>query len=74
MLQIPVPQHRMTPLKTTWMDLYKTVTEVLKLDMRMNLKTRKACSTFLHEWPQFQLSSSPKSINAVKIMPARYVT
>lgn len=41
LLQIAVPQHRMTPLKKTWMDIYRTVTEVLKFDMRMNLKTRK---------------------------------
>lgn len=39
--QIPVPQHRMTPLKTHWMELYTPITENLKLDMRMNLKTKK---------------------------------
>jgi RNA-binding protein PNO1 len=41
LLQIPVPQHRMTPLKDNWMELYKPITENLKLDMRMNLKTKK---------------------------------
>eukprot|EP00983_Pelagomonas_calceolata_P027678 868904-Pelagomonas_calceolata.AAC.4 len=40
-LQIPVPQHRMTPLKTHWMEIFKPITENLKLDMRMNLKTKK---------------------------------
>lgn len=39
--RVPVPQHRMTPLKNAWLSLYKPVTENLKLDMRMNLKTRK---------------------------------
>ena len=39
--RVPVPQHRMTPLKNSWLALYKPVTENLKLDMRMNLKTRK---------------------------------
>jgi RNA-binding protein PNO1 len=39
-LQVPVPQHRMTPLKTHWLELYTPVTEHLKLDMRMNLKVR----------------------------------
>lgn len=39
--RVPVPQHRMTPLKTGWLALYKPVTQNLKLDMRMNLKTRK---------------------------------
>jgi hypothetical protein len=32
----------MTPLKNSWLELYKVVTGNLKLDMRMNLKTRKA--------------------------------
>ena len=36
-----VPQNRMTPLKGAWMDLYTPVTEKMKVDMRMNLKTRK---------------------------------
>ncbi len=40
-MQVAVPQHRMTPLKTHWMELYKPITENLKLDMRMNLKTKK---------------------------------
>lgn len=40
-LQIPVPQNRMTPLKTAWMQLYTPITDNLKLDMRMNLKTKK---------------------------------
>ena len=39
--RIAVPQHRFTPLKDHWMELFKPVTENLKLDMRMNLKTRK---------------------------------
>jgi RNA-binding protein PNO1 len=39
--RVPVPQHRLTPLKLAWLQLYAPVTEHLKLDMRMNLKTRK---------------------------------
>jgi RNA-binding protein PNO1 len=39
--RIPVPQHRMTPLKNNWLSLFTPVTVNLKLDMRMNLKTRK---------------------------------
>lgn len=39
--RIPVPQNRLTPLKNSWMGLYEPVTNNLKLDMRMNLKTRK---------------------------------
>ena len=40
--KVAVPQHRMTPLKEAWMELYTPVTEQMKVDMRMNLKTRKA--------------------------------
>lgn len=40
-MQVTVPQHRMTPLKNAWMQLYTPITEQLKLDMRMNLKTKK---------------------------------
>eukprot|EP00877_Chromochloris_zofingiensis_P003442 jgi/Chrzof1/13099/Cz07g19220.t1 len=39
--RVAVPQHRMTPLKTNWMSLYTPITEHLKLDMRMNLQTKK---------------------------------
>ena len=40
-VQVSVPQHRLTPLKTAWLSLYQPITDNLKLDMRMNLKTRK---------------------------------
>lgn len=43
-------QNRMTPLKNNWLALYKPVTENLKLDMRMNLKTRKV--GWAHHWPK----------------------
>ena len=41
-VQVNVPQHRLTPLKHSWMSLYTPVTEHMKLDMRMNLKAKKA--------------------------------
>lgn len=44
--QVAVPQHRMTPLKTNWMSLYTPITEHLKLDMRMNLQTKKVGSMY----------------------------
>lgn len=40
-MQVPVPQHRLTPLRENWLKLYQPVTEHLQLDMRMNLKTKK---------------------------------
>jgi len=39
--RVPVPQHRLTPLRNAWMDLYTPVTQHLGLDMRMNLRTRR---------------------------------
>jgi len=39
--KVSVPQHRFTPLKEKWLELYTPVTEQMKCDMRMNLKTRK---------------------------------
>lgn len=31
----------MTPMKESWLKLYQPITENLKLDMRMNLKSKK---------------------------------
>ena len=39
--KVTVPQHRFTPLKEKWLELYGPVTEQMRCDMRMNLKTRK---------------------------------
>ncbi|KAK3279749.1 pre-rRNA-processing protein pno1 [Cymbomonas tetramitiformis] len=39
--RIAVPVRRFTPLKENWIALYQPITEQLKLDMRMNLKTKK---------------------------------
>ncbi|KAA6425363.1 MAG: RNA-binding pno1-like [Trebouxia sp. A1-2] len=39
--RVTVPQHRLTPLKNSWMSLYTPVTDNMKLDMRMNLKAKK---------------------------------
>ena len=46
-LQVSVPQHRMTPLKAHWMSLYEPVTQNMKLDMRMNLKSKKVGSVLV---------------------------
>lgn len=39
--KIFVPQHRFTPLKEHWMEIYTPVFEQMKIDIRMNLKARK---------------------------------
>ena len=38
--KIPVPPHRMTPLKNHWMEVYKPIVEHLKLQIRMNQKSK----------------------------------
>ncbi|CAH6722741.1 pre-rRNA-processing protein Pno1p [[Candida] jaroonii] len=38
--KVPVPPHRLTPLKTTWPKIYPPLVDHLKLQVRMNLKTK----------------------------------
>ncbi|GEQ67501.1 hypothetical protein JCM33374_g1166 [Metschnikowia sp. JCM 33374] len=38
--KVAVPPHRMTPLKNTWMKIYPPLVDHLKLQVRMNLKTK----------------------------------
>ncbi|KAI4387861.1 hypothetical protein MLD38_000252 [Melastoma candidum] len=39
--KISVPPHRYSPLKKSWMEIYTPVYEQMKIDIRMNLKSRK---------------------------------
>ncbi|CAD1807940.1 Pre-rRNA-processing protein PNO1 domain protein [Candida parapsilosis] len=38
--KVPVPPHRMTPLKNVWTKVYPPLVDHLKLQVRMNLKTK----------------------------------
>ncbi|KAL4566937.1 hypothetical protein LXL04_031063 [Taraxacum kok-saghyz] len=38
--KISVPKHRYTPLKKAWMDIYAPIYDQMKVDIRMNVKTR----------------------------------
>lgn len=38
--KVPVPPHRMTPLKASWPKIYPPLVEHLKLQVRMNVKNR----------------------------------
>ena len=38
--RIPVPRHRLTPLKAQWDSILKTLVEHMKLQVRMNTKRR----------------------------------
>lgn len=38
--KVPVPPHRMTPLKTSWPKIYPPLVEHLKLQVRMNIRSK----------------------------------
>lgn len=38
--KVPIPPHRMTPLKVSWPKIYPPLVEHLKLQVRMNVKKR----------------------------------
>lgn len=38
--KVPIPPHRMTPLKTAWPKIYPPLVEHLKLQCRMNMKSK----------------------------------
>jgi RNA-binding protein PNO1 len=38
--KIPIPPHRMTPLKENWMKIYAPLVEHMKLQIRMNVKAK----------------------------------
>lgn len=40
MRRIPVPPHRMTPLRNHWEKIVTTIVENLKLQIRMNTKKK----------------------------------
>ncbi|OIS99975.1 PREDICTED: RNA-binding protein pno1 [Nicotiana attenuata] len=39
--KVTVPQHRYTPLKKAWLEIYNPIYEQMKIDIRMNLKKRR---------------------------------
>lgn len=38
--KVPIPPHRMAPLKASWTKIYPPLVEYLKLQVRMNLRSR----------------------------------
>jgi RNA-binding protein PNO1 len=38
--RIPIPPHRMTPLKKDWLNVFGPLTEILGLQVRMNVQRR----------------------------------
>ncbi|KAH9901520.1 hypothetical protein C8Q73DRAFT_635900 [Cubamyces lactineus] len=40
MRRIPIPPHRMTPLKKDWVNIFSPLTEMLQLQVRMNVQRK----------------------------------
>ncbi|KAI0664675.1 hypothetical protein C8Q70DRAFT_1048892 [Cubamyces menziesii] len=40
MRRIPIPPHRMTPLKKDWVNIFSPLTEILQLQVRMNVQRK----------------------------------
>ncbi len=38
--RVPVPPHRMTPLKKDWVNIFSPLTEMLQLQVRMNVQRK----------------------------------
>jgi RNA-binding protein PNO1 len=72
--RIPIPPHRMTPLKKDWINIFGPVTEILGLQVRMNVQRRcveiRVC-IFRHHPPHLELeinqtSKFTKDIGAIQ--------
>ncbi|CAL9219037.1 unnamed protein product [Arabidopsis halleri] len=46
--KVAVPPNRYSPLKKAWLDIYTPVFDQMKIDVRMNLKSRKKSADFVH--------------------------
>ena len=38
--RVPIPPHRMTPLKKDWVNIFSPLTEILQLQVRMNVQRK----------------------------------
>lgn len=49
--RIPIPPHRMTPLKKDWINIFGPLTELLGLQVRMNVQRRsveiRVCASYI---------------------------
>ncbi|KAF9036638.1 hypothetical protein BJ165DRAFT_1354333 [Panaeolus papilionaceus] len=55
--RIPIPPHRMTPLKKEWLNIFGPLTEILSLQVRMNVQRRSV---------EIRTSSLTKDIGAIQ--------
>lgn len=55
--RIPIPPHRMTPLKKDWVNIFGPLTEILGLQVRMNVQRRCIEIRVRHSFMFFRLCS-----------------
>lgn len=74
MRRVPIPPHRMTPLKKDWVNIFSPLTEMLQLQVRMNVQRRSveirvsSCNPgrlFIH-FKDVQTSKHTKDIGALQ--------
>src|SRR5690606_23083996 len=72
--RVPIPPHRMTPLKKDWVSIFGPLTEILGLQVRMNVQRRcvEMRVSGCRVWGQFealtafQTSKQTKDIGAIQ--------
>lgn len=62
--RVPVPPHRMTPLKNAWMSIIQPLVEHMKLQVRMN--TRRRCVEIRNSEKTQDIGSLQKAADYVK--------
>ena len=62
--RIPIPPHRMTPLKKEWVNIFGPLTEMLGLQVRMNVPRRcveiRVCAQTCRLDSYFLITASPR--------------
>jgi len=73
--RVPIPPHRMTPLKKDWVNIFGPLTEILGLQVRMNVQRRcielrvslhSFDALFIHGNLETQTSKHTKDIGAIQ--------
>lgn len=72
--QIPIPPHRMTPIKKDWVNIFGPLTEILGLQVRMNVQRRCVEIRASHAFHFLQADLPVRRQNKQKILaPCRKV-
>lgn len=69
--RIPIPPHRMTPLKKEWVNIFGPLTEILGLQVRMNVQRKcveiRVClMQYAHMFPILNITLNRRRLNIPK--------